>query len=302
MTCASGCTKHRVPIRGVLALACVIALTTPARRRWYIYNYPRQAIGRNLQSLISNPNLKLGATLMRNSVRGLLLFVSVVVSVTAGSNQFVARYLQVGAAGSTDLLAVDASGNFFIVGTVQEPSGLPQIRAIKTDPQGNAIASFDFGGGSDFPSGAVVDPQGNLVIVGTTYSQDFPLVSPLISTTTGQAGFVVQLDAQLTKIVFSTPPTRSPWIRLETFMSSAALHRPIFPLHPGRFRRLDLRPQVSAFPSTPSPRRFLPMAVASSIRHSLDRRAQPAMAAVPVSARSAVPVRPRFQWTARVHS
>jgi len=194
---------------------------------------------------------------MRNSVRGLLLFVSVVVSVTAGSNQFVARYLQVGAAGSTDLLAVDASGNFFIVGTVQEPSGLPQIRAIKTDPQGNAIASFDFGGGSDFPSGAVVDPQGNLVIVGTTYSQDFPLVSPLISTTTGQAGFVVQLDAQLTKIVFSTllggnrGASSANAVAVDTagniyVVGSTA--SPDFPVTPGAFQTAGPTPTGFGFP------------------------------------------------------
>jgi uncharacterized protein (TIGR03437 family) len=141
---------------------------------------------------------------MRISVHAMLLFILAAASVTAASNQFVARYLPVGATGSSDLLAVDASGNFFVVATVVEPSGSPQIRAIKTDPQGNEIASFDFGSGSgDTPSGAAVDPQGNLVIVGTTYSPNFPLVSPLTSTTSG-GGFVVKLDSQLTKIIFST--------------------------------------------------------------------------------------------------
>ena len=128
--------------------------------------------------------------------------------VTATPNQFVARYVPVGVSGSADLLAVDASGNFFIVATVQEPSGRPQIRAIKTDPQGNQLASFDFGGSSntfpDAPTGAAVDSQGNLVIAGTTDSQDFPLVSPLISRTNPQAGFIVKLNSQLTAILFST--------------------------------------------------------------------------------------------------
>jgi uncharacterized protein (TIGR03437 family) len=141
---------------------------------------------------------------MSSPVRAMLLFTFAAAGVTAASNQFVARYVPVGASGSSDLLAVDASGNFFIVATVVEPSGSPLIRAIKTDPQGNEIASFDFGSGSgDTPSGAAVDPQGNLVIVGTTYSQNFPLVSPLTSTTSG-GGFVVKLDSQLTKIIFST--------------------------------------------------------------------------------------------------
>src|SRR5208337_1379793 len=140
--------------------------------------------------------------------RAVLLSIVIAVTVTATPNQFVARYVPIGMSGSADFLAVDASGNFFIVATVQEPSGRPQIRAIKTDSQGNELASFDFGGSSDTspdaPSGAAVDPQGNLVIVGTTYSQDFPLISPLISKASMPAGFVAKLDSQLTKILFST--------------------------------------------------------------------------------------------------
>jgi uncharacterized protein (TIGR03437 family) len=145
---------------------------------------------------------------MCRSVRGVLFLILIAASVAGASNQFVARYVPIGASGSADLLAVDASGNFFIVANVQEPSGRPQIRAVKADPQGNVLASFDFGGSSDSfqdaPSGAAVDPQGNLVIVGTTASPDFPLVSPLISKVSTPAGFVVKLDSQLTKILFST--------------------------------------------------------------------------------------------------
>jgi hypothetical protein len=42
------------------------------------------------------------------------------------------------------------------------------------------------------------------VIVGTTSSSDFPLVTPLISDTSETDGFIVKLDSQLTKILFST--------------------------------------------------------------------------------------------------
>lgn len=138
------------------------------------------------------------------SVRAVFCLLLFVASLDAGSSQFEARYVALGASGAAHLLAVDGSGNFFIVATVEEPSGLPQIRAIKTDGQGNVLASFDFGSsGGDTPSGIAIDPQGNPVIVGATNSADFPLVSPLISSTT-QTGFVVKLDSQLTKIVFST--------------------------------------------------------------------------------------------------
>ena len=144
---------------------------------------------------------------MCSPVRAMLFLTFVAASVIGAPNQFVARYVPIGTSGSSHLLAVDASGNFFIVGTVTEPSGRRQIRAIKTDSQGNLLASYDFGGSSylfpDVASGAAVDPQGNLVIVGTTSSQDFPLAGPPISKAGGGA-FIVKLDSQLTKILFST--------------------------------------------------------------------------------------------------
>ena len=116
---------------------------------------------------------------MFTSARVLLLFTCIAAGVRATPNQFVARYLPIGASGSAAALAADASGNFFVVATVQEPSGQLQIRAIKTDGQGNILASFDFGGTSftspDAPTAAAVDPQGNLVIVGTTELSGFPV-------------------------------------------------------------------------------------------------------------------------------
>src|SRR5579863_2097722 len=129
--------------------------------------------------------------IMYMSARASLLILTALIpaSAMASPNQFVARYLPIGVSGSSNLLAVDSSGNFFIVATVEEQSGLQQIRAIKSDPQGNVIASFDFGSGSDVPAGAAVDPLGNLVVIGNG-SQN--------------GGFIMKLDSQLTRIVFST--------------------------------------------------------------------------------------------------
>ncbi|MCU1260159.1 MAG: hypothetical protein JWO80_3044 [Bryobacterales bacterium] len=138
----------------------------------------------------------------------LFILISAAVFGSAAPNQFTARYLPIGTQSQALALASDSSGNLFTVSTVLAVSGRNQIRVIKTDAQGNSLASLDFGGTSshlpDVPSGAVVDPQGNLVIVGTTTSSDFPLVSPLFSKTTTQAGFIVKLDSQLKQIVFST--------------------------------------------------------------------------------------------------
>ena len=123
----------------------------------------------------------------------------------AAPNPLLVRYLQLGDQSQARLLASDSAGNLFAVSTVVKPSGRPQIRVIKTDPQGNVLASFDFGGSSrDVPNGAAVDPQGDLVIVGRTASSDFPLVSSLFSKTTAEAGFVAKLDSELQHILFST--------------------------------------------------------------------------------------------------
>ncbi len=114
--------------------------------------------------------------------------------------------------------AADAAGNLYIVSNVTTPSGLPQIRVDKVNPNGASLGSIEFGGtyqsqgfvpsffyAQDSVVGAAVDPSGNLVIAGTTFASDFPLVSPLFTTDElGGAGFVTKLDPQLKTILFST--------------------------------------------------------------------------------------------------
>lgn len=137
----------------------------------------------------------------------LAVTVGVVNSTQLRANHVIAHYIDIGDQGQSQLLTVDGAGDLFVVSKVVEPWGRPQIRATKTDPAGNVLASLDFGGSNlqvlDTVSGAAVDIQGNLVIVGSTYSEDFPLVRPLFSVT-AQAAFVVKIDAQLKHILFST--------------------------------------------------------------------------------------------------
>jgi len=124
------------------------------------------------------------------------------------ASQVTAHYVDIGNQDMSELLAADSAGNLFVVSTVIEPWGSPQIRVVKLDAQGNTLASFDFGGTynfpADVPAGAAVDPQGNLVIVGTTQSSDFPLVAPLISNARLPAAFITKMDSGLTHILFST--------------------------------------------------------------------------------------------------
>ena len=125
-----------------------------------------------------------------NPTRAVLLLGLMPAALNAAGNPFVARYLPMGPGGLANALAVDASGNLFVAGSVEEQSGSQRIRAIKTDWQGNVLASFDFGG-SAFVTGAAVDPSGNLVIVGVTYSPN------------AQTGFVTKLVSQLTRMLAS---------------------------------------------------------------------------------------------------
>ena len=70
---------------------------------------------------------------------------------------------------------------------------------------------MDFGGSNfsvdgDQIAGAAVDSKGNLIIVGSTSSADFPLVSPLIADngTAPWGAFITKIDPQLKTILFST--------------------------------------------------------------------------------------------------
>ena len=60
----------------------------------------------------------------------------------------------------------DASGNLFIISYIVTASGRPQIHIDKTDPHGNILARFDFGGSeggvalTDSVAGAAIDPHG----------------------------------------------------------------------------------------------------------------------------------------------
>jgi uncharacterized protein (TIGR03437 family) len=123
----------------------------------------------------------------------------------ASAEQALVQYLDLPESSQAQTMAADSSGNLFVISNVMEFSGRPQIRALKIDSHGATLASLDFGGSrGDTVAGAAVDSQGNLVIVGSTISADFPLVSPLISTATAQEAFVVKIDGQLKNILFST--------------------------------------------------------------------------------------------------
>src|ERR1019366_2694395 len=79
------------------------------------------------------------------------------------------------------LLAVDGQNNGYEVTTVADLSGRRWMRVTKTNPQCEVVASVQFGGtGTDTPSAIKVGPQGEVVIVGSTTSEDFPVTTKLV--------------------------------------------------------------------------------------------------------------------------
>jgi len=148
--------------------------------------------------------------MISSALNGLLLLLFALAAAAGTPEQAMVRYPDLPLGARPQVLAADTAGNLFIVSNVVDPSGRPQIHVLKTDSQGNTIASLEFGGTSvgagveDNIRGAAVDPSGSLVIAGTTYSSDFPLVSPLAADTTEASAFVTKIDSQLKGILFST--------------------------------------------------------------------------------------------------
>src|SRR4029077_6600283 len=99
-------------------------------------------------------------------------------------------------------IATDAMGNTYITGSRTIAAFLPgaasttDIFVSKLDASGNLTLLATLSGkGSDQANGIAVDTQGNIFIVGTTTSSDFPLHHPLQYTNSyGRAGFLAKLS------------------------------------------------------------------------------------------------------------
>lgn len=126
-------------------------------------------------------------------------------------------------------IAVDASGNAYVVGTTAalnfpttpgtiKPTLLPRTDSpnsywndafvTKVNPTGTALVfSTYFGGrnGSEIGMGVALDAQGNVYLNGTTMAADFPVVNAYQSTFGGtDDSFVTKLNSTGSALIFST--------------------------------------------------------------------------------------------------
>jgi hypothetical protein len=84
---------------------------------------------------------------MRNIVHNIyryFLLCLIAALAVASPNQAIVRYIDIGVQGQSKYLVADASGNLFVVSQIVKPSGQTDIRATKTDPEGNTLKALMF--------------------------------------------------------------------------------------------------------------------------------------------------------------
>ena len=115
-------------------------------------------------------------------------------------------------------IAVDGSGYAYVTGRTMSsnfPVALPRQTTLagvanaflaKLSPTGALVYSSYLGGdGSDSGNGIAVDTAGNMTVVGSTTSTNFPLAGPLQSTLNGQTNlFISRLNPAGNSFLYST--------------------------------------------------------------------------------------------------
>ena len=115
-------------------------------------------------------------------------------------------------------VATDAQGNIYVVGQTtstnypvtanalqSQLNGLSDAFIAKFSPAGELLWSTYFGGSkTDSATGVAIDSNGNVLVAGTTYSPDLPVLNAYQSTFGGQTdAFILKIDPT-GKILYST--------------------------------------------------------------------------------------------------
>ncbi|MDQ6677906.1 MAG: SBBP repeat-containing protein [Acidobacteriota bacterium] len=106
-------------------------------------------------------------------------------------------------------LVIGTEAGYAPPGVMNARNGRRAISLVKSDVSGKSAllpVSSQFGHGNDVPADAAIDQNGNIWVGGATDSDDFPLVSPLVSQKMPYraTGFVTKLDPTGSKILFSS--------------------------------------------------------------------------------------------------
>ena len=111
-------------------------------------------------------------------------------------------------------VAVSANGNVYLSGIthcIDFPSqnttiGFPDAFVARFDTDGNFKGAYLVGGSGweDCGKGITVDNFGNPVVVGTTWSTDFPYVNPYQTLVNSSSCFICKLKSDLSRIIYST--------------------------------------------------------------------------------------------------
>jgi hypothetical protein len=117
-------------------------------------------------------------------------------------------------------ITVDASGNAYLAGVTQSANfpttpgamqstfaGVDDVLIAKLDPTGSALLFATYIGGKDYDSAASIalDSSGNVIVVGSTSSSDFPVNRALQPSLLGERdAFLIKLDPAGTQLLYST--------------------------------------------------------------------------------------------------
>ncbi len=141
---------------------------------------------------------------------------------TAGISELLYATFLGGSGGDEGLsIAVDGSGNAYIVGNTESPNfpvtpgahdifynGFGDVFVAKLNPLGGGLVYATFLGGSDWDMGygIAVDGGGNAYVIGRTWSSDFPVTEGAYSMTYSGSGdaFVVKLNPSGSGLVYAT--------------------------------------------------------------------------------------------------